>query len=877
MEYLRSLTPVGTRTAQKYSGEVTQASNSLRVPIQNIAQTLADPHRAGIIISGPTGSGRRALLEAAVSQLNVSTQQFRLNGSNYGTKVPLGVLSFVLAQLEVGPNPSRHELIHGLGRIFSSQGGASIVVLGYPELIDEQSASLLAQLAAMGKIKIAVICQRVQDLPGDLFALYRSGRIAHEYVQRLGINETQKILEHELGSRVSSYTSAALCYLTGGNRNLSLKLIQIWREEGQLVLHNGTWTLNIETMVAGPSMVSLYQSMTRRLDASVRELLQALALCGPVHLKDIHRTGMTHQLDELLNHGLVSYLPESDSSVGIQTPLLAMLARADHLEGRAEETTQLLARLHVDPYASQVHTSVLVSRDLGDYASLVRVADEFKVHGYEPSGWCTNSRARIDIVKIHSRTLAMLGRALDARDVIVQAKEGLARAIAQSDSSENLDLAFQEIALLSQSAAQFSSEGKIEPEVVLDGQRPVTSTYWISESLHLRALALQAASWAGKSRQDDSWKLVRYIDEQLRSIEMNSSRNAELDSSDASEIEVLLLQAEMLAGRWNLAEERAQRLSEGQYGNPMLSTYGVIVRGILTALGNDHDSTLQQLEPCLHQLQVSGHRMFEPVTCQVLAYALACSGRRQEATEMVALHEPASPGHKLPLGFYSWVSEIFTSLAIAELGSPQQALLRLKAFVSRAQEFDQVLLEALTLAFILRLGDRDVLPQLLSAAHRCKGLLGSILLTLAEAVETRDSARLATALHQLIMTGNMLLDASAHNEFQSLLDAKDQRRLARMVNSLRRAAVLDETMASEPNVMAQEPQLSWTRSLTKREAQIAKMAIAGKTNLEIAKYSGVSIRTVEGHLYQVYSKLQIRNRQELTALDRSSRRTAGLR
>ncbi len=127
------------------------------------------------------------------------------------------------------------------------------------------------------------------------------------------------------------------------------------------------------------------------------------------------------------------------------------------------------------------------------------------------------------------------------------------------------------------------------------------------------------------------------------------------------------------------------------------------------------------------------------------------------------------------------------------------------------------------------------------------------------------------------MTGNMLLDASAHNEFQSLLDAKDQRRLARMVNSLRRAAVLDETMASEPNVMAQEPQLSWTRSLTKREAQIAKMAIAGKTNLEIAKYSGVSIRTVEGHLYQVYSKLQIRNRQELTALDRSSRRTAGLR
>ncbi|WP_279403121.1 helix-turn-helix transcriptional regulator, partial [Arthrobacter sp. JCM 19049] len=69
----------------------------------------------------------------------------------------------------------------------------------------------------------------------------------------------------------------------------------------------------------------------------------------------------------------------------------------------------------------------------------------------------------------------------------------------------------------------------------------------------------------------------------------------------------------------------------------------------------------------------------------------------------------------------------------------------------------------------------------------------------------------------------------------------------------------------------------WTRELTKRESQVALLAIEGRSNQEIARVNGVSIRTVEGHLYQVYSKLQVRNRQELTALDRASRRTAGQR
>ena len=43
-------------------------------------------------------------------------------------------------------------------------------------------------------------------------------------------------------------------------------------------------------------------------------------------------------------------------------------------------------------------------------------------------------------------------------------------------------------------------------------------------------------------------------------------------------------------------------------------------------------------------------------------------------------------------------------------------------------------------------------------------------------------------------------------------------------------------------------------------------AAAGASNKEIARDMGVSVRTVEGHLYQVYAKLQVTSRVELAPL-----------
>jgi DNA-binding CsgD family transcriptional regulator len=61
--------------------------------------------------------------------------------------------------------------------------------------------------------------------------------------------------------------------------------------------------------------------------------------------------------------------------------------------------------------------------------------------------------------------------------------------------------------------------------------------------------------------------------------------------------------------------------------------------------------------------------------------------------------------------------------------------------------------------------------------------------------------------------------------------------------------------------------------ITDREREIANLVGAGMTNREIADRLGVSVRTIDGHLYRVFTKLRIEDRDQLARLIRIRRAT----
>jgi DNA-binding CsgD family transcriptional regulator len=53
-------------------------------------------------------------------------------------------------------------------------------------------------------------------------------------------------------------------------------------------------------------------------------------------------------------------------------------------------------------------------------------------------------------------------------------------------------------------------------------------------------------------------------------------------------------------------------------------------------------------------------------------------------------------------------------------------------------------------------------------------------------------------------------------------------------------------------------------ALSRRDAQIARLAAQGLTNAEMAQRLVLSVRTVESHLYRAMQKLGVNDRRELS-------------
>ena len=73
-------------------------------------------------------------------------------------------------------------------------------------------------------------------------------------------------------------------------------------------------------------------------------------------------------------------------------------------------------------------------------------------------------------------------------------------------------------------------------------------------------------------------------------------------------------------------------------------------------------------------------------------------------------------------------------------------------------------------------------------------------------------------------------------------------------------------MSNNSKPTSNEVAMPGPRPLTRRESQIAKLASRGVPNGKIAKRLGLSVRTVESHLYRVYGKLGVSTRDKLPPL-----------
>jgi DNA-binding NarL/FixJ family response regulator len=163
----------------------------------------------------------------------------------------------------------------------------------------------------------------------------------------------------------------------------------------------------------------------------------------------------------------------------------------------------------------------------------------------------------------------------------------------------------------------------------------------------------------------------------------------------------------------------------------------------------------------------------------------------------------------------------------------------------------------------LRFGDRSHHARLRDLAALLDSPLAIAIAAHSRGVAERDADLLEHAAEQFTQIGAMAMaaDAWAHTSREH---ARTGTRGKELESASRAHWLASQCGLRTPAVDSINDPLP----LTNREREIAKLVGAALTNREIADRLHVSVRTIDGHLYRMYSKLCIEDRDQLASLIR---------
>ncbi|PVE16473.1 LuxR family transcriptional regulator [Arthrobacter sp. Bz4] len=282
-------------------------------------------------------------------------------------------------------------------------------------------------------------------------------------------------------------------------------------------------------------------------------------------------------------------------------------------------------------------------------------------------------------------------------------------------------------------------------------------------------------------------------------------------------------------------------------------TYEEIVEGLVHAVGGRPVEAESFLTPALSQLQISDPGGVTPLVAAALAWITSEDSPERAERYLLAA---SNPSNKVP-----WIvrrlTKHFAALALQGIVSADRAALALKALIEEDGERGNSFWQLLTLSHVLRLGDQSVARSVMKLGVTCQGRYASLCALYAKGVETEDPDLVLEAMGIARTNGDLPFARDAAAAATQLADQSECAGL--------RAHVADRVrgiIGSTSTALGARRQLA---SLTTRELEVVKAMVEGTTNRDLATTLGVSVRTVEGHLYRVYTKLHVRTKSELLA------------
>lgn len=865
----------------------------LGLPLTGRAEELAFledavRRRSGALVAGAAGVGKSRLVHELCGRL-AGWHVARTTVSASTAHLPLAGLAGLALESVEAVALDRGELFARLiGELRArSADQPLVVVVDDAHLLDEVSAAFLHQLVVARAAAVVLVVRSREPAPRSLLSIVKDQLVPRLELQPLGRAEFARLTEAALGGPAEPATHAELWRYADGNALFLRELLGDALERRTLERVDGRWRWSPSWSV-GPRLAELVAERMGRLDERRRELIELIAVGEPLGPAVVERLLPGVDLAEEEARGLVT-CEESGGRVEVRAghPLFTEMVRAQlpvlrrrRLQRRIAEA---LEETGLHRRGDRLRAAVLrvESGSASDAAELGRAAREAR-RQFDPGLARRLALRSLELEPSFDAALVAAG-ALNDLGCFADAAQALDRLA----GSEPDDAGRQELARERAWAVFHGPEG-------LDGARRILAAVETGPAgpgvrLAARGALALMLTYVGRfldaaeigmplldADVDDVHRLS-YLAPVGACLVMSGRTDRALD---------LCAQLEPIADRHRDDQPRAHGLLWQMRANALLLA-GRVDEAVTTLegpLAPDADpllgagdlayartklglALLLQGRPrtAADQLALAAEvlRGEDPDNCLAWCLSLAAQARAQQgeldAARALAAEAAAYDG---PLGAVfagdaqrarAWVAAAegrLTDAAAELVGAAEEQLARAQPSFALFALHDAV-----------RLGEHRLADEVVEVAGRLDGP-GPVAVALhAAGLCAGDPDRLQRAADAFAALGWSPASAEAAAHAAAAYAGAGLHARATAAGALR-----DDRLARcEAPLRATLPAPAGAPRLTRREREVAALAAQRHSNADIARLLHLSVRTVESHLYAVYAKLGLSDRNELSA------------
>ncbi|WP_081818855.1 helix-turn-helix transcriptional regulator [Arthrobacter sp. UNC362MFTsu5.1] len=865
--------------------------------VSDITRALAES-AGGVLVTGTSGTGKTFLTTHALKQFRDDSLVVTLRCSAALSRSPYGALNMLLSDLEPGYLNHPVLVLSGLMRLLRERAMGKTVYLFVDNAgeADELTAVTIAQLARNRAVRLVLTCSDPLRLSAEISGLCDGGFLTRVNLEPLSFREAVSWLEEGLSAKVSHSAVQSLWAASDGNPHYLKMLAMELADSGSLVVRDGVWVLTADHRVHGRAITDLIATRLGRMGEADRRILEILSLAETLPLDTLLTLVAADDVDALEERGVLAVEDSLPRRVRIQSQLVADVVRENVPPGRSNELREMVLQAAAPslrtpatelPFAvwaldcgaplsteESLSAARLANRRL-DAALALRFVRSIPGHDAlaeavteEVAALMTLGEVEeaLAVVRRHQKLsqaepalaesigilLAESSVFLATPDAWLEAPASLAKArkVLYDDTSgpaermpaPELRRIREQLTLAEAEAAGYAGSYR---DMAADLTDSLNNVEFHSPEFRLQAGSWLCEAWAVTGRQSDAAELAEQL--KLQCL------RPEIPVAIAQSVISRLRFAYLVAGRWDEATETLPTEdwlpSSVIYRRFSATEIPEAICACMQGRGRDG---LDLLVPGISQLRIQDSDGILPLACAAAAYASALQGEREAALAYLAETESASRRKTWKV---SRAEGYFTALARAELDGSRTGIEQLLRMAEDDRAAGNVGHELLCLSSAVRLGESDAAPRLLDSAGESQGPFAELCAHYARGVMTREADNLMAAAN---LAARMHNDRFALDIAESILNL-DQAHLERSL--VRQAKHLAETCRRR--LRTPQDGTHDRLTLTARELQIAQLAAAGASNKSIAAQLHVSVRTVEGHLYQIYGKLKIEERLEL--------------